>query len=100
MVEKGRKQVGAITSGERGHITTVVCCMSAAGDVVCPMFIFQRERMNNYVVRNGPVDASYRSSKSEWNTEDLFLEWLKHCAQYGNASKEDLLLLILSHTPL
>lgn len=99
LAEKGQKQVGTITSDERGQTTTVVCCMSAAGDFVPPMFIFKRERMNNCLGRNGPVDASYHCSKSGLITEDLFLEWLKHFAQYVNASKEDPVLLVLdNHT--
>ncbi|XP_030767155.1 uncharacterized protein LOC115890931 [Sitophilus oryzae] len=99
LVEKGRKQVGAITSGERGQTTTVVRCMSAAGYFVPPMFIFKRERMNVALEKNGPVDAIYRCSKSGWITEDLFLEWLKHFAQYVNVSTVDLVLVILeNHT--
>lgn len=97
LAEKGRKQVGAITSGERGQTTTVVCCMSAAGDFVPPMFIFKRERMNNALEKNGPVDAIYRCSKSGWITEDLFLEWLKHFAKYVNASKENPVLVVLDN---
>ncbi|KAJ8954863.1 hypothetical protein NQ318_023427 [Aromia moschata] len=31
LAQKGRKQVGAITSGERGQNTTIVCSMSASG---------------------------------------------------------------------
>lgn len=99
LAEKGRKQVGAITSGERGQTTTVVCCMSAAGDFVPPMFIFKRKRMNQALEKNGPVDAFYRCSKSGWITEALFLEWLQHFARYVNASKEEPVLVVLdNHT--
>lgn len=43
LAQKGRKQVGAITSGERGQNTTIVCSMSASGMYVHPMFIFKRD---------------------------------------------------------
>ena len=42
---KGKKQVGGLLSGERGQTTTIVCCMSAAGQYLPPMMIFRRMRM-------------------------------------------------------
>lgn len=74
VAKKGQKQVGALTSGERGQLVTVVCAMSAAGYYVPPMFIFKRERMKEALERNGPTSAIYRCSKSGWITEDLFSE--------------------------
>lgn len=97
LAQKGRKQVGAITSGERGQTTTVVCSMSAAGQHVPPMFIFKRERMKEGLDRNGPVGAIYRCSSSGWITEDLFLEWLNHFANFAKVSKENTALLVLDN---
>lgn len=45
VARKGCKQVGNITSGERGVNTTIVCCANAAGLFVPPMIIFKRARM-------------------------------------------------------
>jgi len=39
---KGKKQVGAITSAERGELVTVVDIVSVNGSVVPPLFIFPR----------------------------------------------------------
>ena len=36
---KGKKQVGGLLSGERGQTTTIVCCMSAAGQYLPPMIV-------------------------------------------------------------
>lgn len=55
LAKKCRKQVGAITSREREQTTTIVCCVSAAGQYVPPLFIFNRERMKEGLDRNGPV---------------------------------------------
>jgi len=41
---KGKRQVGALTSGERGVNTTIVCCVNASGFYVPPMIIFKRKR--------------------------------------------------------
>lgn len=47
--------------------------------------------------RNGPVGAIYRCSKSGWITEDLFLEWLRHFAQFVKCSLEDPVLVIMDN---
>lgn len=97
LAQKGRKQVGAITSGERGQTTTVVSCMSASGLYVPPLFIFKRERMKEGLDKNGPIGSIYRCSSSGWITEDLFLEWLHHFASFIKVSKEDPALLVLDN---
>ena len=40
--QKGKKQVGCISSAERGINVTVVCAVNAAGSYVPPAFIFPR----------------------------------------------------------
>lgn len=42
---KGRRQVGCLTSAERGQLVTMVACMSVTGAFVPPLFIFPRVRM-------------------------------------------------------
>ena len=97
LARKGRKQVGVVTSGERGQTTTVVCCVSASGQYVPPLFIYKRERMKEGLSRNGPVGSIYRCSKSGWITEELFIVWLQHFAQSVKSSKDDPTLLILDN---
>lgn len=94
---KGQKQVGAITSGERGQLVTVVTTMSAAGHYVPPMFIFKRERMKEGLQKNGPTGAIYKCSKSGWITEELFTEWIRYFAAYTKSSKDDPVLLVLDN---
>jgi len=43
--EKGKHQVGAITSMERGKNVTIVCCVSASGHYIPPMIIYPRKKM-------------------------------------------------------
>ena len=42
LARTGKKQVGAITAGERGQTVTVEICMSVTGCFISPMFIFPR----------------------------------------------------------
>lgn len=97
IASKGQKQIGAVTSGERGQTTTVVCAVSAAGQYVPPMFIFKRQRMKEGLAKNGPTGAIYRCSPSGWITEELFLEWLQHFATFTKASVDDPVLLVLDN---
>jgi len=41
---KGKKQVGKLTSAERGRNITVMFSMNVAGHFIPPMFIFPREK--------------------------------------------------------
>jgi len=43
IAKKGAKQVGMMTSGEKGK--TILCCMSAGGTFVPPMLIFPKKNM-------------------------------------------------------
>ena len=42
---KVEKQVGSITSIERGVLCTAVICMSVGGDYVSPYLVFPRQEM-------------------------------------------------------
>lgn len=96
---KGQKQVGAITSLERGRTVTVVCCMSASGHYIAPLFIFPRARMSPHLQKDGPVGAQYHCSKNGWINEEIFFEWLQHSHNSVTSSLENPVLLVLdNHT--
>lgn len=97
LAEKGQKRVGFVTSWEKGKTTTAMCCFSAAGTYVPPMFIFARQRMNLQLKKNGPPNAIYCCSDNGWITEAIFLEWLQHFQTSVKSSKEDPVLLIVDN---
>ena len=49
--QRGQKQVGSLTSGERGELVTVVYTVGACGNVVPPMLIFPRVNYHGNVIR-------------------------------------------------
>ena len=53
---KGKRNVGVMTSGERGTNVTVVTAVSASGNTAPPMFVFPRKNYKDYFVNNGPPD--------------------------------------------
>nr|CAI5826509.1 unnamed protein product [Callosobruchus analis] len=51
---KGKRQVGALSSAERGSLVTVVTCMSAAGHYIPPLFVFPRVNMKAELLDGTP----------------------------------------------
>lgn len=101
LAKKGKHQVGAVTSGERGTNTTCVCCMNAAGEYIPPMLIFKRKRMTDVLKRAGPPNTLYSCSDSGWITSELFLDWIQHFIKWTRLEKSDtkqVLLLLDGHS--
>ena len=71
ITQRGKKQVGAITSAERGELVTVVYTVSAIGTVVPPLFIFPRVNFKENFTRGGPTDCIGRASRSGWMLADI-----------------------------
>ena len=92
---KGKKQVGAITSAERGVHCTVVCCMSSSGTFIPPAVIFPRKRWKAELGDNGPPGTLNLVQENGWMTGDLFVSWLQHFAQYAAPSPQNKVLLLL-----
>ena len=91
----GKKQVGALTSGERCFTTTVVCCFVASGIYVPPMIIFKRQQLPNELKLGAPPGSDITDNESGWMTAELFLKWLKHFHHSVKCTKENPILLIL-----
>ena len=75
---KGKKQVGGMTSGERGQTISVVCCVSAPGRYIPPMVIFKRKRMPDALKEGAPPGSLITSNDSGWMEHASFLAWMKH----------------------
>ncbi|XP_072400179.1 uncharacterized protein [Diabrotica undecimpunctata] len=45
LAQRGKKQVGGLTSAERGVNVTIVAAMSASGNFLAPAFIFPRKKI-------------------------------------------------------
>lgn len=99
---KGKKQIGTVTSAERGSTITCVICMSAAGTFVPPMMIFPRKRDNSLLMKGAPLGAIQACHPSGWIQLDLFTQWFEHFLRHVKPSATSPVLLILdghaSHT--
>lgn len=100
---KGKKNIGSLTSAEKGKTVTAVCCVSAGGIYVPPMLIFPRARLKPELMDKAPVGAIGAANPSGWINELLFEKWFDHFLQFTQAAaRSHPTLLILdghsSHT--
>lgn len=93
--QKGKKQVGAITSAERGVHTTVVACVSSGGVYVPPAIIFPRKRFNPDLYDGAPIGTLKLHNDSGYMTSDLFVKWIEHFIEHVRPSEDKKALLIL-----
>jgi hypothetical protein len=93
------KQVGRITSAERGKNVTVVGTISAAGTFIPPMIIYPRVRMNPQLLVGCFAGTTASANPSGWMDSDLFVQFLAHFIKCVRPKKESPVLLILDgHT--
>jgi hypothetical protein len=92
---KGKHQVGAITSGERGRNITFVCCVSASGMYVPPLIIYLRKHLKAELTEGAPPGSIYACQENGWINTDLFLVWFDHFIATVNLSIDRKVLLIL-----
>ena len=77
-----------------------MCCIrSAAGNVLPPVFIFPRARMNGNLMIGAPEDSFglANSPKSGWMTGPLFVKTLEHLKHHTRCSKDNKMLLLLDN---
>jgi hypothetical protein len=93
--QKGQKQIGKVTSGERGQTVTIICCMNAAGTYIPPFMIFPRKRMNMTLLNDTPPGTVGVVSASGWTTSEIFLQWLQHFIDYAKPTEQKKVVLLL-----
>lgn len=94
---KGTKQVGAVTSAERGTLITLCLAVNAIGNTVPPMFLFPRKRFKPYFMARAPVGSIGEANGSGWMDTDTFFIFMKHFARYTKPSPENKILLVLDN---
>ncbi|KAJ3655378.1 hypothetical protein Zmor_014511 [Zophobas morio] len=97
VARKGTRQVGSVTSAERGTLVTVTVAVNAIGNSIPPMFVFPRIRYQEHFIRDGPVGCTGAGNASGWMQESEFLIFLKHFQKYTDASLSHKVLLLLDN---
>ena len=91
---RGQKQVGSITSGERGELVTLVYTVSATGNTIPPMFIFPRVHYRNHFINAAPPGSVGAANKSGWINVAIYPDYLTHVVQNTRCTKKKPILLI------
>ena len=94
---KGQKQVGQVTSGERGTLVIACCIIAAAGNSIPPYMIFPRVNFKDHMLKGAPPGSSGGVSWSGWMNGELFVEVLEHFQKHARAFVEKKVLLILDN---
>ena len=95
IAQRGKRQVWGITSGERGVLITVVCCVKAAGFYIPPMIIFKRQRRAPELGIGAPPGSICEISDSGSINSKLFVVWLKHFHSLVKSGIEQPVLFLL-----
>lgn len=97
VAQRGSKQVGAVTSAERGVLVTVAAAANALGNHIPCMFVFPRIRYSDIFIKNGRPKAIGAGNSSGWMSETEFLIFLDHFIKHVKPTKDDPVLLFLDN---
>ncbi|XP_022834565.1 uncharacterized protein LOC111362221 [Spodoptera litura] len=99
IARNGQRQVGALTSAERGTLVTVAMAANAVGNTLPPMFVFRRQRYQDHFIRDGPMGCVGAGNASGWMEATQFLKFLKHFQSFTRVSFDNKVLLLLDNHP-
>ncbi|KAF2889795.1 hypothetical protein ILUMI_16378, partial [Ignelater luminosus] len=91
------KQVGQVSSQERGKLVTLVSTINAVGIAVPPAFVYFCVRNPDEYLKDCPVSSVAFGNKSGWMISELFASVLRRIVQYVNSSKDNQILLLLDN---
>ncbi|XP_065124996.1 uncharacterized protein [Paramisgurnus dabryanus] len=97
VARRGVKQVGAMTSGERGTLVSVAYAVQALGNTIPPFFVFPRKNFKDHFVQSGPLGSAGSANSSGWMQEEDFLSFLVHFVKHTKVSPERKVLLLLDN---
>ena len=93
----GVKQVGSLTSAERGQLVTLCAAVSAAGQAIPPFLIYPRVHFKQHFLHGAPPGTAGSAYPSGWMTADNFLLFLKHFAKHVKPTTDNPILILLDN---
>ncbi|CAK1581494.1 unnamed protein product [Parnassius mnemosyne] len=97
IARRGARQVGSVTSAERGTLVTVAYAVNAIGNAIPPFFIFPRVRYQDHFIRDRPIGSAGSANPSGWMQDETFIHFLEHFKKHTNASPSHKVLLVLDN---
>lgn len=74
---KGKRQVGILTSAERGQTVTVEVCFSASGVFMPPLLVFPRKRIQKEFELGLPLGSIIKLGDSGWMNGEIYMDWFR-----------------------
>ncbi|XP_040572509.1 uncharacterized protein [Lepeophtheirus salmonis] len=94
----GKKQVGAVTSGEKGQLVNVLCAVNAGGSAVPPFYVFPRVKVNPAFLNGALSGAEATATKSSWMNSEIFSnQYLPFFIRQTRCSKDHQVFLIMDN---
>lgn len=84
----GVKQLGSVTSAERGNTVTMIAACNAGGGFIPPMLIFSRVNFKNFMIHGAPEGTLGAANPSGWSNETTFLMFMNHFIKFARPTKE------------
>lgn len=97
LAPKGSKQVGNITSAERGNNVTVIACVNALGNFVPPCMIFPRVHFKSHMINGAPPGTLGLATPNGWSNSDKFEDFLNHFIKHVRPNNDNKVLLIMDN---
>ena len=97
IASKGEKQVGQITSGERGQLITMCGAINAVGNSIPPLLIFPRVNFRSHKLNGAPPGTIGAANLSGWMDAEIFESWLDHFIKHSHSTKDNPTLLIMDN---
>lgn len=94
---KGSKQVGHMTSGERGVNVTMIAAINAIGNSVPPAFVFPRVHFKENMLKGAPPASKGFAHISGWSNTEIFILYMKHFIEHVRPSQEKKILIVLDN---
>ncbi|KAJ8915953.1 hypothetical protein NQ315_016629 [Exocentrus adspersus] len=94
---QGKKQVGVLSSAERGTLVTAEIYFDTIGSFIPPLLICPRLRRNPLFEVGLPPESIVEYHPSGWTQSSIFAPtWFNHFLKYAKPSADDHVLLILN----
>jgi hypothetical protein len=97
IAHRGERQVGSVTSAERGTLVTMCNAVSAAGSCVPPFYVFPRVNYRDIFLKNCYPGSKGVAQVTGWMTEVCFRDWLEHFMNVVKPTEDEPVLLILDN---
>lgn len=97
IARRGMKQVGSMTSQERGQLVTICCTINALGNTVPPFMVYPRVYFKQHMIIGAPPGTAGNAHPSGWMNATTFVCYLKHFVHHVKCSTDRPVLLLLDN---